>query len=172
MPELTQVLSKREIETRVADIAKQLSADYDGRKLILVGVLKGAFVFLSDLIRHLTIPLKIDFIGLSSYGSSTSSSGNIRVTKHIETALKGYEVLIVEDIVDTGQTLQYLIDYLKPLAPASVRTCCLIDKPERRINNIHIDYACIKIPEGFLVGYGLDYDEEYRNLSDIYRLIF
>ena len=170
MPELIPVLNKNDIDKMVARIARKISSDYQDQELILIGILKGAFVFLSDLMRHLTIPVKLDFIRVCSYGSSDSSSGNIRLTKEIEIDVNNKNVLLVEDIVDTGLTLSYLIDYLKTFNPKTVKICALINKHERRNANIKIHYACHEVTEGFLVGYGLDYNENYRYLAGIYHL--
>lgn len=170
MPELIPVLSKNDIDKMVSRVARKISSDYQNQELILLGILKGAFVFLSDLVRNLTIPVKLDFIRVCSYGSSASSSGNIRLTKEIEIDINNKNVLIVEDIVDTGLTLSYLIDYLKTFNPKTVKICALIDKHERRDVKIKIHYACHEVTEGFLVGYGLDYNEDYRYLAGIYHL--
>ena len=170
MPELIPVLKKDEIDKMVATVAARISADYGGRDLVVVGVLKGAFIFLSDLIRQISIPLKIDFIGVSSYGSRTFSSEDIQLTKDLEVDIHGKDVLVVEDIVDTGITLVYIVDYLKSLNPKSVKVCALIDKHERRKVQVSIDYACHVLTEGFCVGYGLDYAGDYRNLPEIYHL--
>jgi hypoxanthine phosphoribosyltransferase len=170
MRELLPVFTKGEIDKKVAEAALKISDDYKGRELVLVGVLKGAFVFMSDLMRSITIPVKLDFICASSYGSGTSTSGNIKLTKEIGVDIKGRDVLVVEDIVDTGLTLAYLVDYLKSFGPASVRICALLDKSERRRAEIVIDYSCFVVEKGFLVGYGLDYAEDYRNLPEIYHL--
>ena len=170
MPELIPVLNKNDIDNMVTRVASKISSDYRDHELILIGVLKGAFVFLSDLVRHLSIPVKLDFIRVCSYGSGVSSSGNIRLTKEIEMDVNNKDVLLVEDIVDTGLTLSYIIDYLKAFNPRTVKVCALIDKHERRNANIKVDYACHEAAEGFLVGYGLDYNENYRNLPCIYHL--
>ncbi len=170
MLELIPVLTKNDIDNLVARIAHRISSDYQNRELILIGVLKGAFVFLSDLVRHLDIPVKIDFIRVFSYGSGASTSGDIHLTKDIEVNIKNKDVLIVEDIVDTGLTLKYLIDYLRSYHPKTIKVCAFIDKHERREADIKIDYSCHDVTKGFLVGYGLDYDEDYRYLSGIYHL--
>ena len=170
MPELIPVLNKNDIDNMVTWVASKISSDYQDRELILIGVLKGAFVFLSDLVRHLSIPVKLDFIRVCSYGSGVSSSGNIRLTKEIEMDVNNKDVLLVEDIVDTGLTLSYIIDYLKSFKPKTVKVCTLLDKRQRRQANVKIDYACHIVTEGFLVGYGLDYDEDYRDLPEIYHL--
>jgi hypoxanthine phosphoribosyltransferase len=171
MPELIPILKKDDIDKIVSAVARKISSDYKDRELVLIGVLKGAFIFLADLVRHLTIPVKIDFVRTSSYGADTSSSGNIHLTKEIEIDVKGKDVLVIEDIVDTGLTLTYLIDYLKSFGPNTVKVCTLLDKQERRKTKIKADYVCHVVEKGFLVGYGLDYAEEYRNLPEIYDMI-
>ena len=170
MPELIPVLKKSEINNMVAQVARRISSDYQDHELILIGVLKGAFVFLSDLMLNLSIPVQVDFIRVASYGSDTSSSGRINLTKAVEIDVKNKDVLVVEDIVDTGLTLSYIIDYLKSFKPKTVKVCTLLDKRQRRQANVKIDYACHIVTEGFLVGYGLDYDEDYRDLPEIYHL--
>lgn len=170
MPELIPVLKKDEIKRMVAQVADRISSDYQDHGLILIGVLKGAYIFLSDLVRQMSIPVQVDFIGVSSYGSGISSSGDIRLTKDIEIDITNKNVLVIEDIVDTGLSLAYIVDYLKSFSPKTVKVCALIDKHERRRSKIKIDYACHRVEEGFLVGYGLDYSEDYRDLPEIYHL--
>jgi hypoxanthine phosphoribosyltransferase len=170
MPELIPVLSKDEIREMVSVLAQKISSVYEGRSLVLIGVLKGAFVFLADLTRNITIPHEIDFLRAASYGSGTTSSEKIKLTKKVETRLQGKDVLLVEDIIDTGITLEYLLEYVKSLQPASIKVCTLIDKQQRRRKEIKIDYAAHITHEGFLVGYGMDYAEGYRNLPEIYHL--
>ena len=170
MSDLIPVLSKEEIEAAVAKLAKKISADYRNRELVLVGVLKGAFVFLADLIRHLTIEVKVDFVRLASYGMNHSSSGTVRLTKELEIDIENQDVLIVEDIIDTGLSLTFLVDHLKSFKPRTVRVCTMIDKRERRETGIRVDYAAHVAEKGFLVGYGLDYAEFYRNLPAVYDL--
>jgi hypoxanthine phosphoribosyltransferase len=172
MPELIPVLEKDEIHKIVADVAQRISTDYQDKELILIGVLKGSFIFLSDLMRHLSIGAKVDFIGASSYGSGTSSSEQVKITKTIGIDIRGKDVLVVEDIIDTGFTMVDIIAYLKSLGPRSVKVCTLLDKKERRKRAVHIDYIGTKVEKGFLVGYGLDFDENYRNLPEIYHLKF
>ena len=172
MPDFIPVLEKDDIQRIVSTLAGSISADYKDREVVLIGVLKGAFIFLADLVRHLTIPVSVDFIRVASYGSGTLSSGNIRLTKAIETDIAGKDVIIVEDIVDTGLTLSHLIDYLKTFSPRSVEICTLIDKYERRKTEVHAKYAGHQTGQGFLVGYGLDYDEAYRELPGVYHLKF
>jgi hypoxanthine phosphoribosyltransferase len=164
------LLSGNNIERRVSALARQISKDFSGRELLMVGVLKGAFVFLADLARKMKGPVKIDFVRLSSYGAGTTSSGKIRFTKDLEVSLKGKDVLIVEDIIDTGVTLKYLCRCLKARRPRSLSVVTLLDKPSRRKMPFQADYTGFQIPDHFVVGYGLDCAEEYRNLKGVYIL--
>ena len=170
MSELIPVLTKEQIEEKIIETAGRISEDYKGSDLVLIGVLKGSFMFLSDLAKQISIPVKIDFIGASSYGSDTKSSGTVKITKEVSMDIKDKDILIVEDIVDSGITLAYLVEHFKSYGAKSVKVCTLLNKHERRETNIKIDYFCHEINEGFLVGYGLDYNEEYRNLPEIYHL--
>ncbi|MFZ0728171.1 MAG: hypoxanthine phosphoribosyltransferase [Desulfobacterales bacterium] len=170
MPDLVPVLSQAELESTVFDLAQRISRDYANREVILVGVLKGSFVFLADLVRQLTIPVLIDFVRLASYGKETSSCGTVCLTKEIEIDIAGKDVVVVEDIVDTGLSLEFLIDHLKTLKARSIRICALIDKRERRERDIAVEYVGRVVAQGFLVGYGLDYAEQYRQLPAIYDL--
>jgi len=170
MPELIPVLRADEIRNMVLQMARRISSAYKGHDLVLVSVLKGSFVFLADLMRHLTIPVRIDFVWISSYGSGTTSSEQLILKKGIEIDITEKDVLIVEDIVDTGLTMVFLIDYLNSLKPRSVKICSLLDKQEHRKNQIQVDYACHVVESGFLVGYGLDHAEHYRALPEIYQL--
>ena len=163
-------ISRETISMKVRELAGQISSDYTGREPILIGILNGVVLFFADLIRELTIPSKIDFIRSASYGSGLTSSGNIRLTKDVEIPIHGKPVIIVEDIVDTGLTLKYIVKMLEERGPESIRICALIDKLERRDEEVIIDYCGFQLKEGFLVGYGLDYDEQYRYLPDIYAL--
>ena len=168
--QLKEILSSETIQARVMELGKQISRDYKGRSLVLIAILKGAFIFTADLCRHIKNSLQIDFVRLTSYGSQTESLGKVSITKDIELDIKDKDVLVVEDLVDTGYTLKYLKELLKLHSPASVRICCLIDKKERRQVPIDVDYVGFDIPRGFLVGYGLDFDEQYRNLPGVYHL--
>jgi hypoxanthine phosphoribosyltransferase len=172
MPELLPVLDQETIEKLIDETARRISADYAGRQLVLIGVLKGAFIFMADLVRRLTIPVTIDFVGTSSYGDQTVSSGHIRLTRNISVDVRHQDVLIVEDIVDTGQTLAYLVDHIRSLGASSVNTCALLDKRARRQVEVSVPYCCYRAPDAFLVGYGLDFNERYRQLPGIYRLQF
>lgn len=160
------LISKEEIKNRVAELGAQLTIDYAGKELIVVGVLKGSVLFFSDLIRAIELPLGIDFMGLSSY-SGTTSTREIIVKKDISVNIQGKHVLIVEDIVDSGHTIKYAKHVLAARNPASIKFVTLLDKPERREVDVMSDYVGFNIPNEFVVGYGLDYNEEYRNLSDI-----
>jgi hypoxanthine phosphoribosyltransferase len=170
MPELIPVITESQIQERIRKIAGAISTDYQGKDLVLVGILKGAFVFLSDLARNISIPFRVDFIRVSSYGKSMESSGNIQLLVPITEPVEGSHVLLVEDIVDTGLTLQYVRDYIRSLGVSSVEICALIDKTERRMIDTSVRYVCHHVQEGFLVGYGLDYAEQYRGLPAVYHL--
>ena len=172
MPEFIPVLEKEKIDTIVADLARRISKDYRNRELILIGVLKGSFIFLADLMRHLTIQVKMDFIGASSYGSGTSSTEKVQITKKLHIDIKDKDVLVIEDIIDTGITLEYLLGYLRAMSPRSIKVCTLLSKKERRKTESKIDYVGHEVDEGFLVGFGLDFDENYRNLPEIYHMKF
>jgi hypoxanthine phosphoribosyltransferase len=164
------LFSKEMIDKRVREIAGEISREYEGREIIIVGVLKGAFVFVADLIRNLSIPCEIDFIRLSSYGAEAVSSENIVMTKDIETAIRGRDIVIVEDIVDTGLTLTYLLNRLKKEKPHSLKVCAFIDKRKKRKVPFEADYVGFTIDDGFVVGYGLDFNEKARFLPDIYLI--
>jgi hypoxanthine phosphoribosyltransferase len=167
---LNRLLSSEEIAVIVKNLADQISGDYSGRELILVCILKGAFMFLSDLIRHLRIPVKIDFVRLASYGTGMKSSGMVEITKDIETPIEGKDVLIVEDIVDTGRTLLFLKERLSLSNPHSIKICTLLDKKARREVKVEADYLGKEIEDIFIVGYGIDFNEGYRNLPEIYYI--
>ncbi len=166
-----RLYSRREIQKRVKELAGIISEDYREEELILIGVLKGAFVFLSDLVRSLSIPVKLDFVRLVSYGSRSQTQGGVRLTKTIEIPIKDKHILVVEDIVDSGLTLNFLLEFLKKENPKSVRICALINKSERREVAVNIDYVGFSVPQGFIVGYGLDFDEQYRHLPALYHLV-
>jgi hypoxanthine phosphoribosyltransferase len=159
------LLSEDQIQQRVAELGARISDDYAGRQLTLVSVLKGSLPFMADLMRAISIPVRIDLMEVSSYGGTTTeSSGLVRILKDLSASIQGEEVLIVEDIIDTGLTLNYLIRYLRGKNPATLRICTLLDKPARRLVDIPVDYTGFTIPDQFVVGYGLDYGELYRNL--------
>jgi hypoxanthine phosphoribosyltransferase len=159
------LLTEEQIEAKVAELGRQISADYAGRELTLVSVLKGSLPFMADLMRSISLPLRIDLMEVSSYGgTSTESSGLVRILKDLSAPIDGRDVLLVEDIIDTGLTLNYLMRYLKGKNPRSIRVCSLLDKPARRLVEIPLDYVGFEIPDAFVVGYGLDFGEVYRNL--------
>jgi len=163
-------ISKEKIQQRVEALAKEISSDYEGKEPVLIGILNGAVFFFADLMRAIDIPTKMDFVRAASYGSGTKSSGRVRLTKDIEIPIKGKPVILVEDIVDSGLTLSYLKKKFAKRGAASLKICALIDKLERKERDVYVDYCGFQIQEGFLVGYGLDCNEEYRYLPEIYRL--
>ena len=165
---LQVLFSRAEIETTVCRLASEITNDYRDKNPLLIGILKGSFMFLADLVRLLDFPLKVEFIRLSSYGSGKRTSGKVKVAEGLRSPIEGREVLIIEDIVDTGLTTAFLLNYLRQKKPASLKLCTLTDKPSRRQILINIDYLGFTVPNKFLAGYGLDYDEEFRNLPDIY----
>jgi hypoxanthine phosphoribosyltransferase len=170
-PEIGEVLVDAEaLQRRVAELGEEISRDYAGRSLLLVGVLKGAVFFLSDLMRRIDIPVELDFMAVASYGSATDSSGVVRILKDLDVVIEGREVLIVEDIVDSGLTLQYLLRNLGSRDPASLEVCALLTKPERRKVDLPTRYVGFEIPDRFVVGYGLDYAERHRNLPYVAAL--
>ncbi len=156
--------SEEDIAAMVQRVGAEITRDYAGKNLLLVSVLKGSVAFMADLMRAITIPARIDFMSVSSYGSGTKTSGVVKIIKDLDINLEGYDILIVEDILDSGKTLHYLVNILKQRNPASVEVCTLFDKPERREVDVYAKYRGCIIPDAFIVGYGLDYDEKYRNL--------
>ena len=161
------LFSEEQLKQRVEQLAAEINRDYAGQELMLISVLRGSFVFMADLVRELTVPCTVDFMAVSSYGSGTSSSGQVQITKDLSEDISGRHILVVEDILDSGNTLSYLLELLRARKPASLRLCTLLDKPERRIKPVQLDYTGFSIPDAFVVGYGLDYDEHYRNLPYI-----
>src|SRR5207248_948709 len=166
-PKLQVLISAEQIQTRIQELGAQISRDYPTGNLHMICILKGATFFMTDLARALTRDVFLDFMGISTYGKGKSSSGEVRVTKDLDISLEGAEVLIVEDIVDSGITLNYLMHVLDQRKPRSIRIAALLDKPERRLRPVHVSYVGFEIPDEFVVGYGLDYAEKYRNLRDI-----
>ena len=166
-PKLHSLFPRAEIEAAVSRLASEIARDYHGKNPLLIGILKGSFMFMADLVRLLDFPLEVDFIRLSSYGSSQQTSGRVEVVQGLRSPVKDRDILLVEDIVDTGITINFLMDYLKKEKPASLRLCSLTEKPSRRQVETVIDYLGFTVPDKFLVGYGLDFDEKYRNLPDI-----
>jgi hypoxanthine phosphoribosyltransferase len=161
------LFTEEQLQKRVAELAADISRDYAGKEVLLVSVLRGSFVFMADLTRKITIPCMVDFIACSSYGSGTTSSGQVKLTKDLSENIEGMDLIVVEDILDSGRTLSYLLKLLEARKPASIRLCTLLDKPERRVVDVHVDYSGFQIPDAFIVGYGLDYNERYRNLPYI-----
>jgi hypoxanthine phosphoribosyltransferase len=158
------LITAEELQTRVIELGAQISTDYTGKEPLLVGVLCGVFVFMADLVRAITIPIGVDFIGITSYGSPTQTQGAVRFTKDLETSIEGRHVLFVEDVIDTGLSLRYILHSLETRDPASLRVCVLFDKPQTRLFDLDVAYTGFVLPDKFVVGYGLDYDERYRNL--------
>lgn len=164
---ISVLISEEEVDAKIREVAAQINRDYAGKEVHLVSVLKGGVFFTCELAKRLTVPVSIDFMSVSSYGDDTKSSGVVRVVKDLDQPLDGKEVLVVEDIIDSGRTLSYLLELLKGRNPNSVRLCTLLDKPERRERDVKVDYCCFNIPDEFVVGYGLDYAQKYRNLPYI-----
>src|SRR5258708_5910511 len=166
-PKLRVLISAEKIQARIRELGEQISRDYPTGNLQMICILKGASFFIADLSRAMTRDVFIDFMGISSYGKGKTSSGEVKVTKDLDHSLEGADVLIVEDIVDSGVTLNYLMHLLEQRRPHSIRIAALLDKPERRLRPVHVSYVGFQIPDEFVVGYGLDYAEKYRNLDDI-----
>lgn len=162
------LIAEEEVNRKISEVAARINRDYEGRPVHLICILKGGAFFTCELAKRLTVPVSLDFMSVSSYGGGTESSGVVRIVKDLDEPLEGKDVLIVEDIIDSGRTLAYLIEILKQRGPASIRLCTLLDKPERRVKKqVKVDYTCFSIPDEFVVGYGLDYDQKYRNLPYI-----
>ena len=161
------LLSEEEVDKRIQEIGDQISRDYAGREVHLVCVLKGGSIFMCELAKRISVPVSVDFMSVSSYGSEPKSSGVVKIVKDLDEPLKDKEVLVIEDIVDSGRTLSYLLEMLQDRGPKSLRLCTLLDKPSRRVVEVNVDYTGFEIPDEFVVGYGLDYDQKYRNLPYI-----
>ena len=161
------LFSQQQLEERVDQIAQEITRDYAGKEIVLISVLRGSFVFMADLCRAIDLPCTLDFMSVSSYGSGTSSTGQVQITKDLSGDISGKHILVVEDILDSGNTLSYLLKLLEQRKPASIRLCTLLDKPERRVKPVDVHYSGFTIPDAFVVGYGLDYAEHYRNLPYI-----
>lgn len=161
------LLPEEEVDAKIKAIGEQISRDYEGKTVHLICVLKGGSFFMCELAKRITVPLSLDFMSVSSYGSDTKSSGVVKIVKDLDESIKGRDVIVVEDIVDSGRTLSYLLEMLLDRKPASLRLCTLLDKPERRVVDVNVDYTGFQIPDAFVVGYGLDYDQRYRNLPYI-----
>jgi len=163
----TVLVSEEELKAKVAELGAQISKDYEGKNLVLVSILKGSVVFMADLMRSVTIPCSVDFMAVSSYGNQTTTTGAVKINKDLNQDIEGRDIILVEDILDSGVTLHYLKDYLSVRRPASITIATLLDKPARRKAPIHAAYAGFEVPDAFVVGYGLDYAEKYRNLPYI-----
>lgn len=161
------LLSEAEVDARIQTLGEQISKDYAGKQIHLICVLKGGSFFLCELAKRITIPVSLDFMSVSSYGGDTKSSGIVKIVKDLDDPIKGKHVIVVEDIVDSGRTLSYLMEMLRKREPESLALCTLLDKPDRRVTEVHVDYTGFQIPDEFVVGYGLDYDQRYRNLPYI-----
>ena len=161
------LFSEEQLKNRVNEIAKQIEKDYEGKEIMLISVLRGSFVFMADLCRCIDLPCTVDFMSVSSYGKGTSSSGQVQITKDLSSDITGQHIIVVEDILDSGNTLSYLLKLLEQRNPASIRLCTLLDKPDRRVKHVDVHYSGFSIPDAFVVGYGLDYAEQYRNLPYI-----
>lgn len=167
-PDVARVLfSEEELHDRVKALAAEINRDYAGKEPMLISVLRGSFIFMADLMREITLPCTVDFMAVSSYGKGTVSSGQVQITKDLAEDITGKDILVVEDILDSGNTLSYLLQILQARRPASMRLCTLLDKPERRVKPVEVHYTGFSIPDAFVVGYGLDYAEKYRNLPYI-----
>lgn len=161
------LLSEEEVDARIKAIGEQISKDYEGKQIHMICVLKGGTFFMCELAKRISVPVSLDFMAVSSYGGDTKSSGVVKIVKDLDDAIQGKDVLVVEDIVDSGRTLSYLMEMLRDRKPASLKLCTLLDKPDRRVIDVPVDYTGFQIPDEFVVGYGLDYDQKYRNLPYI-----
>nr|WP_314504542.1 hypoxanthine phosphoribosyltransferase [uncultured Lachnoanaerobaculum sp.] len=161
------MITEEEISKRILEVADRINKDYEGRELILICVLKGGVMFMCDLAKRLNLDVRLDFMSVSSYGAETKSSGVVKIIKDLDNSIEGRDVLIVEDIIDSGNTLAYLLDILEKRGPKSIKLCTLLDKPSRREKDVVVDYVCFEIEDKFVLGYGLDYDQRYRNLPYI-----
>ncbi|MBR1478462.1 MAG: hypoxanthine phosphoribosyltransferase [Lachnospiraceae bacterium] len=170
--QISVLISEEDVDKRIEELAAQISEDYRGRQIHLICVLKGGAPFMIELSKRLTVPVSMDYMAVSSYGSSTKSSGVVRIVKDLDESIKDRDVLIVEDIVDSGRTLKYLMELLSAREPRSLKLCTLLDKPDGRMVDVEADYSCFEIPDKFVVGYGLDYDQKYRNLPYVGVLSF
>ena len=161
------LLTEEEVDKRIQEIGEQISKDYEGKQVHLVCVLKGGSFFMCELAKRISVPVSLDFMSVASYGSDTKSSGVVKIVKDLDDSIKGKDVLVVEDIVDSGRTLSYLLEMLRDRGPASLKLCTLLDKPDSRVIDVNVNYTGFRIPDEFVVGYGLDYDQKYRNLPYI-----
>ena len=170
--EVRTLISGEELVARIKEVAAEISRDYAGKEIHMICLLKGGVNFLCELSKYIEVPVTLDFMSCSSYGSGTVSTGAVRITKDLDEPIEGKDVLVVEDIIDTGNTLSYILEILKGRKPASLKLCTMLDKPDRRVREVHVDYEAYKVPDKFVVGYGLDYDQHYRNLPYIGEVVF
>ena len=161
------MISEEDVDKRIEELGRQISEDYAGKQVHIIGILKGSVFFMCELAKRITVPVSMDFMSVSSYGDGTASSGVIKVVKDLDESLEGKDVIVIEDIIDSGRTLSYLLDMLEKRLPNSLRLCTLLDKPDRRVKKVNVDYVGFEIPDEFVVGYGLDYAQKYRNLPYI-----
>lgn len=161
------MISEEEVDKKVRELAEQINRDYAGKELKLICILKGSVFFTCELAKRITVPVTLDFMSVSSYGNATVSSGRVKIVKDLDESIEGENVLVIEDIIDSGNTLRYLLDLLGSRNPESIKLCTLLDKPDRRVTDVHVDYVGFTIPDKFVVGYGLDYEQHYRNLPYI-----
>lgn len=164
---IREMISESSVDKRISELGEQISRDYEGESITLLCILKGSVFFTTELAKRITVPVYLDFMSVSSYGSSTESSGEVRILKDLDGSIEGKNILVVEDIIDTGRTLASLLEILRQRGPKSLKLCTLLDKPDRRVTEVAVDYTGFEIPEEFVVGYGMDYDQQYRNLPYI-----
>ncbi len=169
--QINVMISEEDVNKRICEMGAQISKDYAGKELHLICVLRGGSFFMCELAKRITVPVSLDFMSVSSYGSDTKSSGVVKIVKDLDDSIQGKDVLVVEDIIDSGRTLSYLMEMFKDRGPASLHLCTLLDKPDRRVIEVNVDYTGFEIPDKFVVGYGLDYDQKYRNLPYIGEVI-
>ena len=161
---ISVLINEQDVNAKIKEIAEQISKDYEGKEITLICILKGSVFFVCELAKRITVPVTLDFMSVSSYGSGTESSGRVKIVKDLDESIEGRDILIVEDIIDSGRTLSHLMTLLSARKPNSIKLCTLLDKPDRRVVSVDVDYTCFEIPDEFVVGYGLDYDQKYRNL--------
>lgn len=164
---IREMISESSVDKRISELGEQISKDYEGESITLLCILKGSVFFTTELAKRITVPVYLDFMSVSSYGSSTESSGEVRILKDLDGSIEGKNILVVEDIIDTGRTLASLLEILRQRGPKSLKLCTLLDKPDRRVTEVAVDYTGFEIPDEFVVGYGMDYDQQYRNLPYI-----
>lgn len=161
---ISVLINEQDVNAKIKEIAEQISKDYEGKEITLICILKGSVFFVCELAKRITVPVTLDFMSVSSYGPGTESSGRVKIVKDLDESIEGRDILIVEDIIDSGRTLSHLMTLLSARKPNSIKLCTLLDKPDRRVVPVDVDYTCFEIPDEFVVGYGLDYDQKYRNL--------